>query len=400
MQINKKYLFKESIIATTIIILLTFLVTKIPFSLEYGKALHQGFADFDIYDLQYSGKNSNTRDPNIILIEIGNDRNEIGDQIELINHYQPKVIGIDATFEMPKDSIIDSKFLQITSKQNNLVFGKRFSDTPQSRIIPNLFEAKSNESGLINFIGNKYSVLRYFAPFIQFQEKEYPAFAVAIARRYDEASFQFLKARSNKKEIINYSGNLTSYTSFSKEDLINAHITGQLTNILKNKIVLLGFFVNSNTENNIYPILNDLYFSPLNERIGGKSYPDIYGVVIHANILSMVLNKTYATLASENISYFFAFLFTFLFNYYLIAQYHKKTHPSHAKFLIIQFFSIVILLYIFLLIFNWFLYKVPLEPILVCLVLCLEMLGLYKSLALWLHKKFEYKSVFTRKHII
>lgn len=400
MRNHKKSLFKESFIATAMIIILTILITQIPFSMEYGKAIRQGFADFDIYDLYYSGKNTDTRDENIILIEIGNDRNEIADQIELINNYQPKVIGIDATFENQRDSNIDSKFRQIISKHHNLVFGSRFTDTPQYHIISNIFDTNNTQSGVINFIGNKYSVLRYFAPFISYAENEHPAFAVAVAKMYDVASFMYLKKRGNKKEIINYSGNLNRFTSFSGEDLIDAQITGQLGSLLKDKIVLLGFFIKPNPENNIYPILNDLHFSPLNERVSGKSYPDIYGVVIHANIISMLLNKTYATLAPEYISYFLAFLFTFLFNYYLIAQYHKKSHPSHAKFLLIQFVSIVIILYMFLLIFNWFLYKVPLEPILVCLVLCLEMLGLYKSLALWLHKKFEYKSVFTRKHII
>ena len=66
---KKINLLKESIIATVIIFFLTVILIKIPFSLEYGKALHQGFADFDIYDLHYSGNQSTSRDTNVIIVE-------------------------------------------------------------------------------------------------------------------------------------------------------------------------------------------------------------------------------------------------------------------------------------------------------------------------------------------
>ena len=33
-------------------------------------------------------------------------------------------------------------------------------------------------------------------------------------------------------------------------------------------------------------------------------------------------------------------------------------------------------------------------------LLCVELLGVYKNIALWLHKKYNYKTVFAHKHII
>jgi hypothetical protein len=56
LRVSKIQVLKESIIATIILLLITWLISFIPWSLEYGKALHQGFADFDIYDLYYTGK--------------------------------------------------------------------------------------------------------------------------------------------------------------------------------------------------------------------------------------------------------------------------------------------------------------------------------------------------------
>lgn len=145
--------------------------------------------------------------------------------------------------------------------------------------------------------------------------------------------------------------------------------------------------------------MDDLHYSPLNERVSGKSFPDMYGVVVHANILSMILNGRYASLASKLTSYFFAFLITFLLNLYYISQINKKKHPAHAKFILVQFLVILLILYLFLMIYNWFLFKVSLGPIMISMVLSLELLGLYKTIALWLHKKYRYQTIFTYKHI-
>src|SRR5436190_3618634 len=111
-RVKKIQVLKESIVATTILLLVTYLISFIPWSLEYGKALHQGFADFDIYDLYYSGKNkqNTTRDTNIILVQIDTGRTNIARQIELLSNYYPKIIAIDAFFEKPSDN--DSSFLQ------------------------------------------------------------------------------------------------------------------------------------------------------------------------------------------------------------------------------------------------------------------------------------------------
>ena len=118
---KKIHTLKESIIATIILLLATYLVSFIPWSLEYGKALHQGFSDFDIYDLYYSGKDKqNTkRDSNIILVQIDTGRTEIEQQIDLLSNYNPKMIAIDAFFEAPSED--DSMFLQTIHSKSNLV---------------------------------------------------------------------------------------------------------------------------------------------------------------------------------------------------------------------------------------------------------------------------------------
>ena len=108
---KKLHFLKEAFIATLIVLIITYLISFIPLSLEYGKALHQGFADFDIYDLYYSGKGKPNiiGDTDIVLVELGADRSEIADQINLLSPYHPKIIALDATFENPRDSLGDIK---------------------------------------------------------------------------------------------------------------------------------------------------------------------------------------------------------------------------------------------------------------------------------------------------
>src|SRR6266446_6048317 len=122
LRVSKIQVLKESIIATIILLLVTWLISFIPWSLEYGKALHQGFSDFDIYDLYYSGKDKqNTkRDSNIVLVQIDTGRAAIAQQIDLLSNYNPGIIAIDAFFETPSEN--DSAFLQTINSKSNLVF--------------------------------------------------------------------------------------------------------------------------------------------------------------------------------------------------------------------------------------------------------------------------------------
>lgn len=391
LRVKKIHVFKESIAATVIVLLITYIISFIPWSLEYGKALHQGFADFDIYDLYYSEKNESnfTRDSNIILVQIGNTRQDIAEEINLINSYQPKVIAIDAFFE--KRTTDDSALSKIVATKKNLIFINRYTE---DGIVPNIFYNDTDRCGFGNFLGQQYSVIRTFSPTLNIDGKLYKSFAACIAERADKNSYEILKKRNNNIELINYKGNLESYTNFTAEELFQYHFAGELNKILPNKIVLLGLF-SKDTSNEI---LNDLHFSPLNKVVSGKSFPDIYGVVIHANIVSMILDKKYPEYASKAVTYLFAFIITFLFYFYMISRYNKKTNPSHTIFLIVQIFSILFVLYFFLKLYDWFLFKVSLEPIMISIVLSLEFFGIYESLAKWLHKKYNYTTVFSTIH--
>jgi CHASE2 domain-containing sensor protein len=399
---KKFYLIKESILATVITLVITFAISFLPAKFEFDKPIRQGFLDFDIYDLYYSGNHlmNTQRDTNMVLVEIGDDRDAIADQINLIQKDSPLVIGIDAVFDKESTPLDNIKLLQAISNSDNIIFASKYDKdriTGQEIFIKNFFDKKSTQyqSGYINMLGNPFSVIRNYPPFLAIDDSVYLAFTSAIVKKISPEKFDKLKKRDKKLEIINYTGNLESYTSLTKEQLQYYAATGQLKSLIAQKIVLLGYFVKDKPL-----VMEDLHFSPLNEQVAGKSFPDMYGVVIHANILSMILSGKYASQVSELVSYLFSGVIIFLFLLYLLSQYKKRNHPKHGWFLFIQFILILMILYLFLQVFKWVHVKIPLLPILIALVLSVELLGVYKNIALWLHRRCQYNTVFIHKHII
>ena len=407
---RKYHVIKEAFLASSLIVLITFLISALPFKNEFLKGIRQDVNGFDVYDLTFNDESQrNVRDTNIVIVEIGEDRSQIVEQINLIETYQPAVLAVDAYFEQPKDSAVDLQLSNLVAKYKNLFFGSRLEEhkiTPKKRfgpdseftIVSNFFEEKntSQHSGFINFVGDNYSVIRTYPPFVKINDTAVPAFTSRILMHFSAEKYKKLQKRGYKESVINYSGNMPEkYTGITKEQLYEYHQTNQLSNLLKNKIILLGYFVKDPPF-----VLQDLHFSPLNKNIAGKGFPDMYGVVIHANILSMLIDNKYTALASKGVSFFFAFLFTFLFLCYVIHLHSLKSHPSHAWILLLQFLIILLTIYIFLQVFNFFLWKVPLSSTIISLVLCIEMLGLYKIIALWLNRKTGFITVFNKNHIV
>ena len=73
----KRYsLINESLLATVMVLIITFVVSFIPLKFEFIKGIRQEFLGFDIYDLHYSGKDlkNKQRDANIVIVEVANDR--------------------------------------------------------------------------------------------------------------------------------------------------------------------------------------------------------------------------------------------------------------------------------------------------------------------------------------
>ncbi len=386
---------KEAFFATAITMLCAYLINLVASKFDFFNNLNQEAHGLNLYEFFYAEKNKNRpdRDTNIVLVEIENDRKKIADQLNIIRRYNPAVIGIDAIFTARKDSLIDSKLMESIKPANNIVFASRM-DINNSKLSPEVsfFMKPENDinSGYINFETDRYKVVREYAPFWEVNGEVYPAFTSRIVQLYSSEKFARLKNRHNAKENINYIGNTERYTAITKEDLNEYNDKNQLSSLFKNKIILLGHFIK-------YPPLDteDTHFSPLGTKVGNNSVPDMYGIVIHANILSMILDNSYPKITSAAVSFLVSFVFAFLFLLYIIYTYSEKDPPSYSKMVLIQFLLIAFVLYLLLQVYNFYSWKVPLLPVLISLILCVELLRFYKLLALGLNKKINYKTVFT-----
>ena len=145
---------------------------------------------------------------------------------------------------------------------------------------------------------------------------------------------------------------------------------------IEDKIILMGFLGNSLTQKS----LDDIYFTPLNPVYAGRSNPDMYGAVIHANIVSMILNKTYIDEIPFWVSAILAFIVCY-FNVVYIRNVRKKLTDYYGGIakLIISI-QTVIILFINVQVFLIFQYKMSFTLVLVGIIFVPSTIILYEQL--------------------
>jgi len=126
--------------------------------------------------------------------------------------------------------------------------------------------------------------------------------------------------------VINYRGNVLDYgaTKFGNKyyalDVPDVFEENFVPDMIEGKVVMfcyLGKYLGDRES------LEDKYFTPLNQTYAGRAFPDMYGGVVHANIISMILNEDYIDHMSETTSLIFAVILCFL-NVALFSLIYKK----------------------------------------------------------------------------
>lgn len=344
--------FRDNMICTGIIL---FILSQLSilFSVDFLDVVQNTVEDFYITDYVSSGGFQDVeKDTNIVLVNIGHlNRKEIAEQIMILNSYKPKVIGIDATFFKPKihyqySSEIDSVPAEIaqivgenitmipsTAIPEDLLF--KIDENPETKqldtfyltaaydtldfyleyafskvenmILVNKLEETEDKihfskisnpiprfrkhviTGFANMITDDeqdYRTVRYYAPYRIAGGDTIYSFAVEIARIVaPEKAKRFLE-RNNQKEVIRYRRNTDKYTTLDYSEVFSKADSLQF---LKDKIVIICFLgTNLNTI-----VTEDNFFTPMNNSYYGRAYPDMYGGVIHANVVSMILDEDY-----------------------------------------------------------------------------------------------------------
>src|ERR1035437_7592685 len=247
-KMEKFFSLKEIIICFMIFILM-FGLSFVPVNCGFLSPVATALGDFDMYDIVYSKLlEEQPVDTNIVLVNIGNlSRKELSGEVEVINKFNPAVIGIDAFFEVEKDQASDSLLSLAFSNCSNLVMvdkldkfdeeTKRYGSL-HSSITKFSRYSKGGFANLPNDDAVGFRTIREFRPLEKVKDSTILAFSSKIISVYRNDAFQKLALRGNQNEIINFRGN---YNRFYFIDTYQYAEPGVDFSFVKDKIVLMGY---------------------------------------------------------------------------------------------------------------------------------------------------------------
>jgi hypothetical protein len=396
-----KYLYeRDTIFATIWVFIFIVVLGTIPINFYFLNPIKLALKDFEFNDITYSklgkaklgaGKNSRF-DNRIVVINIAHaDREGIAMLIEKTASMGPKVMGLDALFYGPGDPSQDSILSYTLRKHTNLVSAAKLVFSNQGDTISftgNYFKAA--KYGHVNFFNEEVTTTRYFDPF----ERDYagnviPCFSTAILEDFDHKAYERLMKKNADKVLINYSRKQEQYLIIQPDDLLMGNIEDSA---IRGKIALLGYINESPYD------IEDKKFTPLNEKFVGKSTPDMNGIIVHANIISMALDDNYIKKLPSWVNWLVAVLIAWLHMSFFIRYYLENHIWFHLVAKIAQLLSAIFFVYLGMLVFDKYNIKLDMKYSLIAIALAVDVIYFYEAFAVWMHKKFHYHTVFHQKH--
>ena len=136
----------------------------------------------------------------------------------------------------------------------------------------------------------------------------------------------------------------------------------------------------------------------MNAQFAGKSIPDMNGIVVHANIISMALEKNYVKKVPLWGNLLLAILVCWLHMSFFIHYYLESHIWFHLVAKIAQVFSAIFFVWLGIYLFDRYRLKVDMKLSLIVIVLAVDVIYFYEAWAVWMHKKFNFKQCLN--HII
>jgi len=354
------------------------------------------FQDFEVTDIVFSkirkyrikdekmSFNDEMADTNIVIVNIGEcSRAEIAQMINIVSAYKPKVIGIDAFFKKLKDPFQDSLLENALKNNPNIVLvSKLLYDENEV-----LYDIEKSNPKFSQHTKHAYANLitegtereqktcRTFDPKEKFNDSILLAFPVALAQYQSPEKVKKFLDRNYEVEIINYIGNITisegiKFTTIDFDQVLEEQFDSSL---FLNKIVLFGFVGRKLGSID----LEDIFYTPLNDKYVGKAYPDMYGVVIHANIINMILSERFVDQMPEWQSFIFSIIICY-FTVALLMYVFKKIPLLYGTVgKLIQLGITFILMYITIKVFYEKNYRLEFSLAIIAVLLAADLLEVY-----------------------
>lgn len=232
----------------------------------------------DFYNRIRAGGSQKHFDDEIVIVNIDSifSREELGWVLLSLLENNPKSIGFDVLLQEDKDSVEDTFLRDVLESNPNIVASQKLeihSLHPEEDMLSR--NHSTVKRGMANLVTRKNSdMVREFAPFL-YGDTLYPSLPAEMLRSLNPKSFEDLK-KLNEKELIRFQP-----TEFY---VVDANDIEDNIQYLDKKIIFVGT-INEK---------DDLHHTPLS-----REYP---GVMIQANILSMMLKNDYTSSGSETLN--------------------------------------------------------------------------------------------------
>lgn len=287
-------------------------------------SLGEALADVELTDYVFSSlRDEPNVDEDIVLVNIGRlSRRQIAEQVAIIAQYKPRVIGIDSFFDCRGRNYDTLSCPPLADELGNQMLGEAIRSAGNVVLVTKLLRIDStlaeNEFDTLrrsdplfrdNALAEGFANLetdaafqddvktcRMFNPVMLVNDSAHRAFSVELAFQYDSAKTSKFISRRNFLEVINYRGNVfdilgtTNYPQmFYTLDVEDVYTENFVSEMIKDKIVIFGYLGDYLGD----PSWDDKFYTPLNKKLAGKANPDMFGAVVHANIISMIMNEDY-----------------------------------------------------------------------------------------------------------
>jgi CHASE2 domain-containing sensor protein len=241
---------------------------------------------------------------------------------------------------------------------------------------------------------------RSFNPRLMVNGKYHYAFSVELARAFDSVKTEKFLQRDINSEVINYRGNvfdihgITNYPqmfyALDVDQVMNEEFVSEM---IKDKIVIMGYLGDR------MDIMSweDKFYTPLNKKLAGKANPDMFGVVVHANIIAMILEQDYVEQMANWQEVLMAIIVCLL-NVALFSLINTNLplyYDGITKLL--QLIQLILYSALMVLIFDWFTFKLSITLTLAAVALVGDVYEIYMSVMKNLFFKIKGWISFTRK---
>jgi CHASE2 domain-containing sensor protein len=393
----------------------------------------QALSDMEFADIAFSRiREDPAIDTNIVIVNIGElGRAGIGQQIMNLSMFNPKAIGLDIIFSCDGGLYDSVNCPQAYDTLSNMIFaGAVMSADGKMVLAHKLWQSEDlikrlgdvalydsiehtdtllREGAFEGFVNldtdasqqEDLKVCRRLWPAVEVNGEQQLAFSVKLAMLYDSAKAKKFIERKKQSEVINYRGNIVDWHGASNYagryavlDWDQALDTSMFAGgMIKDKIVIMGFLGEDLRDTS----WDDKFFTPLNKEYAGRARPDMYGVVVHANAVSMILNEDYINELEEWQEYAIAIIICFL-NVALFSLIHHRI-PKWFDLLtiILQLTQILLLVLLMMYVFSWADFKLNLTTTLAVLALVGTCYEIYESIVKAFIVRLREGALFTRK---